>query len=385
MKELSQCRTRLPRHGIREIMVKSAGIEGAVHLEVGEPNVDTPLHIQEAAIAAIRGGYTHYTHNLGMLSLRQEFADFLKRTYGLKLEPNQVAVTPGAVTALAVGMMAVVDAGEEVLVPDPSWPNYGQMVFSQGSVPVRYLLKAEKSFAPEIAELEKLVTDKTKAIMINTPGNPTGAVFSERKMREIVEFAAKHDLYLFSDEIYDGIVYDGEHTPAMKYDRDGRVIAVYGVSKNYAMTGWRLGFAVASPRVTAVMEKIIEPLYSCASSVTQKAAEAAYQGPQDFVQEMKAVYRERRDKVYAIFQEAGIRAYKPSGAFYMLVDFSETGLAPEEIALKLLEEEKVAVGPGNTFGSSSRMMVRISLATEDNALQEGARRIARFIDKYRTR
>lgn len=382
MKPLSSCRSQLPSHGIREIMVKASEIPGSIHLEVGEPSADTPPHIQAAAIQAINEGYFHYTHNLGLLSLRKTFADFLRRTYALPIDAGQIAVTPGAVAALAISLLAVVDAGEEVLIPDPSWPNYAQMVISQGSIPVRYELKPENDFQPSLAEIEKLVSGKTKAIIINSPGNPTGAVFDKLKMGEIMDFACKHDLYVISDEIYDRIIYDGEHVPALGYDSDGRTVAIYGTSKNFAMTGWRIGFAVASPKIIASMEKIIEPLVSCTNTIAQKAAEAAYSGPQEFTLEMCEVYRKHRDIAYQIFQQAGVKAYKPKGAFYMLVDLTGTEIPPSEIGLRLLNEAQVAAGPGITFGNSTQNMIRISLAGHTPEIIEGAERICRFVNSY---
>lgn len=383
MKPLSQSCVELPRHGVREIMVRSAGVPTAIHLEVGEPNVDTPLHIRQAAVEAIHGGYTRYTHNLGLLTLREAIVGFLNRNYGLDLRAGQIAVTPGAVTALALSLIILVEPGEEVLIPDPSWPDYEQKVLIQGAIPRRYELKPEREFLPVISELEKLVTPKTKAILINSPGNPTGAVFDKDKVEEILAFASRHDLYVISDEVYDLIIFEGNHLCPMAYDNEGRVVSIFGVSKNYAMTGWRIGYAVAPLRIAAVMEKAIEPLISCAPSVCQKAAEAAYSGPQDFVQEMRRIYKDRRDKVFDIFTKANVKAFKPKGTFYMLVDISETGLPAEDLSLRLLEEEAVAVAPGNTFGPSCRNMIRISLATEDADLIEGAQRICKFVQNHR--
>ena len=383
MKALSQACVKLPPHGVREIMVRSARIPNAIHLEVGEPNVDTPLHIREAAVEAIHGGYTRYTHNLGLLSLREAIVKFLNKNYGLNLDVSQIVVASGAVTALAVSFLVLVEPGEEVLIPDPSWPDYEQKILIHGAIPRRYELRPEHEFLPVIDDLERLITPKTKVILINSPGNPTGAVFHEGKIKEILTFASRHDLYVISDEVYDLIVYEGRHLCTMSYDKEGRVISIFGVSKNYAMTGWRIGYAVAPLNVAAVMEKAIEPLISCAPAISQKAAEAAYNGPQDFVEEMCKIYKERRDKVFDIFTGAKVKAYKPKGAFYMLVDMSETGLPPEEISLRLLEEEQVAVGPGNTFGPSCQKMIRISLAAEDAELIEGAKRICKFIERYR--
>lgn len=307
---------------------------------------------------------------------------FINRTYGLNQNPENVIVTPGAVTSLAMGVLAVVDPGEEVLVPDPSWPNYRQMVHSHGAVPVFYSLRPENGFYPSIEELERLVTSRTKMIMINTPGNPTGAVFDRAMMVELLEFAQRHDLYLLCDEVYDRIVFDGEHVPALSLDGDGRVLTVYGVSKNFAMTGWRVGFLLANPGIASVAERAAEPLFSCVNSIAQAAAIAAYEGPQDTTEYMTERYRIRRDKTFAVFERYGVRAYRPGGAFYMLVDCSGTDLAPDQIALRLLEEQSVAVGPGDTFGGVTERMIRISLASDDADLIDGAERIATFLKRH---
>lgn len=383
MKKLSETRHNLPRSGIREFMAYSSEIPDAIHLEVGEPNADTPLHVREAAAKALHSGFTHYTPNAGLVSLRESLIVHLNRKYALSPKVDEVVVTPGAVTAIAVSLLTLVDTGEEVLTPDPGWPNYEQMILGQESIPVRYKLNPEKGFKPDINHLEKVVTENTKVLLINTPGNPTGAVLNEDDIKELLEFALKHDLYVVSDEVYDGIVFEGNHLCVKTFDTENRVISIQGFSKNYAMTGWRVGFAVAPLNVALTMAKVLEPIVSCASSISQKAAEAAITGPQVFVENMQKIYKERRDFAYQLFTEADIKAYKPKGAFYMLIDMSDTGLAPKDIALNLLKEEKVAVAPGETFGPSSKHMIRISFAAEDSHLIEGVKRICRFVKRYK--
>lgn len=383
MKPLSISRSNLPRSGIREIMELSSELSDVIHLEVGEPNVDTPLHIREAAVQAMHSGFTHYTPNAGLSTLRSSIVRYLNKQYAIDVDADQIVVTPGAVTALAVTLLALVDTKEEVLLPDPGWPNYEQMVNGQGAIPIRYPLNPEHGFVPNVEELEKLVTHKTKAIMINSPGNPTGGVLEEKHVREIVAFASKHDLYVISDEVYDGIVFEGEHVCPLTFDQENRVISIFGFSKSYAMTGWRVGYAVAPSPIAAVMAKLLEPIVSCASSVSQKAAEEAINGPQDFVDEMREEYKSRRDKAVELFSQEYVKVYLPKGAFYMLVDFSQTALPCEEFALTLLKEEKVAVAPGTTFGQSTKNMVRISLATEEANLLEGVKRICNFIHRHK--
>ncbi|KAB2329549.1 aminotransferase class I/II-fold pyridoxal phosphate-dependent enzyme [Cytobacillus depressus] len=379
MKNISETRSSLPRSGIREIMDVSANIPDVIHLEVGEPNVNTPIHIREAAYAAMNEGFTHYTANAGLLSLRESIATHLLKQYDLQVKSDQIVVAAGAVNALAATVLTLVESGEEVLIPDPGWPNYEQIILSQEAIPKRYKLNPELGFVPDMADLEQVVTPNTKAIIINSPGNPTGGVLNEENIKEIIDFAERHDLYVISDEVYDGIVFEGEHLCPMSYDSEGRVISIFGFSKNYAMTGWRVGYAVAPQQIAPIIAKVLEPLISCASSVSQKAAEAAISSSQDFVDEMRDIYKGRRDQAYKLLEEAGIKAYKPKGAFYMMIDLSDVRTNEENLALALLKDSGVAVAPGATFGSSTKQMIRISLATEDSKLLEGVKRICNFV------
>jgi aspartate aminotransferase/aminotransferase len=258
MKALSETRSALPRSGIREIMDYSANMPDVIHLEVGEPNVNTPLHIREAAFSAMNDGFTHYTPNAGLLSLREAISGHLERQYALRVKADQIVVTAGAVNALAATVLSLVESGEEVLIPDPGWPNYEQIILSQESIPKRYKLSPDAGFVPDMADLERAVTPNTKAIIINSPGNPTGGVLREENIKELLAFASRHDLYVISDEVYDGIVFEEKHISPLSYDTEGRVISVFGFSKNYAMTGWRVGYAVAPQRIAAIISKVLE-------------------------------------------------------------------------------------------------------------------------------
>src|SRR5699024_10156615 len=270
---------------------------------------------------------------------------------------------------------------EEVLIPDPSWPNYESILFMQGSIPVKYDLKPDNNFIPDFSQLETLVTNKTKAIMINSPNNPTGAVYSKETILALIQFAKRHNLYVISDEVYDEITFENTHYCAKNSDDDGRVISIFSFSKSYAMTGWRVGYAIGSESLINAMTKLIEPVISCAPSFAQKAAEAALTGSDEFLIEMRDIYLRRRDNVYKILNENDIKAYKPGGTFYMLIDISPTGLTSNDSAMRLLHEKKVAVGPGETFGIITKKMVRISLATADGELEEGVKRIRDFINE----
>ena len=383
MKQLSNMRSIIPESGIRKLQMLASTIPEAIRLETGEPDANTPMNICEAAAKASYEGHTKYTAVPGYISLRKAIQSDLKLNYGLCVEMDEIIVTSGAVMAITEALLAIADPGDEILIPDPAWPVYEMVLMTQGLVPVHYRLDAEHGFTPVLSDLEARVTGKTKAIMINTPGNPTGAVFGKDTIVMLMDFAIKNDLYIISDEVYDSIIYEGKHVTPKAYDNDGRVISIMGVSKKYAMTGWRIGYAIAGKQIISLMNKIQITLVGNATSVSQKAAEEAITGPQDFVEKARLSYKDRRDKVYELFTKAGIKAFYPQGAFYMLVDISDAGLQSEEFALTLLREEKVSVAPGGTFGNSTDHMIRISYATEEAALLEGVRRICTFIRKHR--
>ncbi len=383
MKPLSQRALTMRRSGIREIMELASELPDVIHLEVGEPDCPTPAHVVEAAAQAARDGYTKYSPTAGLRSTRVAVAAKLRERNGLAATPEQTIITPGAVFALAVALLATVEPGDEVLLPDPGWPNYDSAVHVIGGRAVPYPLLRERDYQPDLAALEALVTPRTKTLVINSPANPTGAVFPPETIRALVELAARHDLYVISDEVYEEIVFEGQHAPAASFDRDGRVIGVYGFSKTYAMTGWRLGYAFASPEVAALMAKLAEPFVSCPSSIVQKAAEAALAGPQDAVAAMVDSFRQRRDAVVRLLAPDGLLAAVPHGAFYALVDVSAASADSGAAARQLLAEQRVATAPGDTFGARGAGLVRISLATEQSLLEEGCRRIAAFARQHR--
>src|SRR4051812_33289879 len=376
MKPLATSPSAMRRSGIREIMELALEVSDVLHLEVGEPNFKTPRHIVDAAYQAALDGYTRYTANAGFLSLRRAIADKLRRVNGFEAPPDRIIVTHGAVSGLMNAAMALLDPGDELLLPDPGWPNCEMMALSLGAVPRRYPLDVENGFLPHMGALEALVGRRTKALLINSPANPTGAVFPEALVRELVAFANRHDLWLISDECYDQLVYDGVHTSPARFDTDGRVISAFSFSKTYAMTGWRIGYTVAPPGVVELMLKLQEPVISCASAVSQKAAEAALLGPQSCVEEMRASYHARRDAALAVLREAGFQPSIPRGAFYVMVDVSAATDDSYDFARELLKNRRVAVAPGEAFGPSGRGLVRVSLATERSILEEGLRRLA---------
>ncbi len=381
MKGVSQLIDAMPRSGIREVMDLAATLDGVIHLEVGEPSFNTPAHIIEAAFADARAGYTKYTPNAGLPSLRRAIAERYAAAWGRPVDPGQVLVAAGGVNALAATVLALAEEGDEVLVPDPGWPNYTSIVTLSRARPVPYVMRPERGYLPDPADLAARITPRTKALILNNPSNPTGAVFPAATVEAVLRLATARDLYLISDEIYEALVFDGVHTPAARYD-DGRVITISGCSKTYAMTGWRVGYAIAAPALVPLLGKVQEPLVLCASAVSQRAAEAALRGPQDCVAEMRAAYGRRRDLARDALGPAGLLPTVPHGAFYALVDLRGLGRPSRALARALLEEERVASAPGDTFGPVAEGMVRISLAAPDDDIAEGCRRIRGFAERH---
>lgn len=382
MKSHSRLAESLPRSGIREVMELASRLENVIHLEVGEPSFNTPAHIIEAASKDAYAGYTKYTANAGLPSLRRCLAEHYSTAWGRPVQPDQVLISAGAVNAIMATLGAVLDEGDEVLIPDPGWPNYVSIVRMLRGTPVSYPCHPERGYLPDPAEIASRVTPRTKALILTNPSNPTGAVFPEATVEGLVQLAAERDHYVIADEVYEALVFEGQHMPAARFDRDGRVIAISGCSKTYAMTGWRIGWAITTPEIVGLAAKIMETVVSCAPAVSQRAAEAALTGPQDCVAEMRSAYARRREMVREILGAAGLLPVVPSGAFYALVDLRATGMSSREISRRLLEEEQVAAAPGDTFGQQAEGMVRISLASSDEAVTEGCRRIVRFAQRH---
>ncbi len=354
-----------------------------IRLEVGEPSFTTPAHVIDAAARAARDGHTGYGPNGGLLSLRELLAEKLRRVNGIEASVDEIVVTPGAMNALYSVYLALLETGDEVLLPTPGFPNMDETIRLLGSRPVFYPLSADAGFLPDVGALEALVTDRTRLIFVNTPANPTGAVYPASLMRDLVEFAARHDLWLLCDEVYDEMVLSPgcEHTAAAPLDSEGRVITVCSFSKVYAMTGWRVGYAVAPPPVADLLRKLQEPLVSCPSTISQKAAEAALTGPRAPYDEMLAAYRRRRSAALDAALGAGLRAVASDGTLYMLLDVSAAGIDDLQFALGLLESQSVSVAPGSVFGPGGRGWARISLAAEESAITEGVRRLAKALDR----
>lgn len=378
MKPLSTNTSRMPRSGIREIMDLAWATPGCIRLEVGQPDFPSPPHVIEAACKAAREGWTKYTPNSGIPELREAIARKFERKNGINASLDTITVTPGAVCAVSTSMLALVDPGDEVLIPDPGWPNYDMMALSQNAVPVHYPLH-RGTFEPDMDALDRAITERTKVMLLNTPSNPTGAVLAEEVIRNILDLASRQDLYIISDEVYEEIIFEGEHVSIGRLDSEGRVLTVSGMSKAYSMTGWRIGYVHAPAPISEVITKIQEPYVSCSCGVSQKAAEAALNGPQDCVAEMVAAYKERRDAVLDVLRDNDLYTYTPRGAFYLLLDISGTGLDSYTFARTLLQDRKVAVAPGATFGEIGASYVRVSFAASKEDLVEGITRACAYI------
>jgi aspartate/methionine/tyrosine aminotransferase len=373
----------MPRSGIREVMELASRREGVLHLEVGEPDFQTPAHIVEAAARAAADGYTKYTPNRGLDSVVEAICDKLSRRNGIVAEPEQVVVTAGAVGGIMGALIALVEPGEDVLLPDPGWPNYEMMAAVIGARTVAYPLEPSLRYEPDLERLAELAArPRAKAIVVNSPGNPTGAVWSRDTVERVVEIARAHGLFVISDEVYEEIVFEGEHVSPATFDEEGRVVTVSGVSKSYAMTGWRIGYLAASPEVAGLVAKVQEPLVACAAAVSQRAAEAALRGPQDCVVAMRDAYRRRRDVAVAALGEHGLGVSEPRGAFYILADIGRATDDTYAFARALVADHAVAVAPGATFGPAGRGLVRLSLASATDVIEEGIARLATAVEQW---
>lgn len=379
---LSHLPAEAAHSGIRELANEAQRTPGAIRLDVGQPNFPTPKHIGDAGKRAIDENMTYYTHTQGLISLREKLVAKLERVNGIKVTPDRIACAPGGVGAIAATFGAVLEPGDEVLLPDPGWPNTRLMLSWIGARGVFYPCSAADGFQPDIDAIARLITPRTKLLLINSPNNPTGAVYPKETIERVIDIAQRHNLWLLSDECYDQIILDGTWTsPAHLAPDDPRIVTVFTFSKSYSMTGWRIGYAAGSAELIDTATKVLESNSSCVSTITQVAAEAALDGPQDCVTDMVAAYRHRRDVVVDILREADMLISEPTGAFYCMGDISRSGMQAREFAFKLLRERGVSVAPGTAFGEVAAGAVRISLASSDSDLREGVGRLAEFVQQ----
>jgi aminotransferase len=381
----SQRVNQLSPSGIRKFFDLLASMEGVISLGVGEPDFATPWHIREAAIYSLEKGYTMYTSNLGMPELRQELSRYLKDNYNLEYDPDsELLITVGVSEGLDLAARAMVEPGDEVILPDPCYVSYSPCVVLAGGTPVMVPTKQENNFEITPADIEARVTDKTKAILIGNPANPTGAVMPRDKLLPIAEVAQRHNLLVISDEIYAQLVYGVEHTCfATIPDMKESTIILGGFSKAYAMTGWRIGYAAAPTEVIASMTKIHQYTMMCAPIMGQVAAIEALRAGNASVVEMVEEYNRRRLTIVKGLNDIGLSCFEPRGAFYAFPSIKSTGMTSEEFAERLLIEEKVAVVPGTAFGQYGEGYVRCCYATSLVDIEEALSRIKRFVDKYR--
>ena len=379
MKPFAERAVQIPRSGIREIMALSADIEDVIHLEVGQPDFPTPSHIVEATCRHVREGHTKYVANAGMTQLRAAAASYFQEKTGVETTVENILVTQGAVMSVATAFLALLEPGDEVLLPDPGWPNYQMAASLLHGSPVHYDLRPENQFFPSLEQLDQLVTSRTKLLLLCTPSNPTGQVYGPELMQGLLDFSRQHDLYVLSDEIYSEIVFDSEFASALSYDSDERALIVSGMSKTYAMTGYRVGFTRARADYVTLATKLQEPIVSCGVGFAQLAAAEGLQGSQEEVRKMRDAYKARRDVALEVLRDNGLYRYTPGGAFYLLVDISSTGIDSRNFALALLKEKKVAVAPGSAFGEMCRDHIRISIASSEENVREGLRRICDMI------
>ncbi len=371
--------------GIRKFFDLLSSIEGVISLGIGEPDFATPWHIREAAIQSIEKGYTMYTSNSGIPELREELSRYLKTNYSLEYDPGtELLITVGVSEAMDLVMRAIINPGDEVIMPDPCYVAYSASVILAGGTPMMVPTDEENSFEVSAADIETRVTPKTKAILIGYPSNPTGAVMTRDKLLEIAEVARRYNLLVISDEIYARLVYGIEHTcfatlPQMKE----RTVFLGGFSKAYAMTGWRVGYAAASKKVIAAMTKIHQYTIMSAPTMGQIAAIEALKSGEDSITEMVEDYNRRRLVMVKGLRNIGLTCFEPKGAFYAFPSIKTTGMTSEEFAEKLLLEEKVAVVPGTAFGQCGEGYVRCCYATSLADINEALKRMGRFVDKYR--
>jgi len=374
----------VPPSGIRRFFDIAATMKNVISLGIGEPDFVTPEPILKAGMASLQHGETHYTSNSGILELRQAVTRNLKRLYGVDYDPEtEILITVGVSEALYLALTAILDPGDEVIVPQPCFVAYTAEVVFAGGVPVTIATKVEDNFQVTAEAIERTITPRTKALLIGYPNNPTGAVMSRENLIQIGRLAEKHDLVVISDEIYDRLVYDGAHVcfatlPGML----SRTITLGGFSKGYAMTGWRLGYAAAPSELLAAMRKIHQYTIMSAPTTAQVAGVEALASGEKFVQEMVAEYDRRRRLLVGGLNTLGLDCFEPKGAFYAFPSVAKSGMDDEGFAESLLQEEQVAVVPGSAFGESGKGFVRLCYATAYEKIEEALNRMEKFMRRH---
>ncbi len=376
----------IPPSGIRRYFDISATMKDVISLGIGEPDFTTPRHILEVGIQALARGETHYTSNSGILELRQALSRKYNALYDVHFDPeDEILITVGGSEALQLTMISLLNPGDEVIVVEPSYVAYKPSVVFAGGVPVVVETYAENNFEVTAEDIEAKITPKTRMIFIGYPNNPTGAVLPRERLMDIARVAEKHDLLVVSDELYDRLIYAGfkqtcfASLPGMKE----RTILIAGFSKNYAMTGWRVGFIAANPTLLAAIRKTHQYIIMSAPTVGQIAAIEALENGDEAVEEMRQAYDERRQLLVSGLNEVGLKTFEPKGAFYCFPDIRSTGLNSEQFAERLLYEEQVAAIPGTAFGECGEGYVRMAYTSSTNQIAKALERIARFVRRLR--
>ncbi|MFH1087091.1 MAG: aminotransferase class I/II-fold pyridoxal phosphate-dependent enzyme [Chloroflexota bacterium] len=382
--KLSQRVRKVSPSGIREFFDLLSSLEDVISLGVGEPDFVTPWRIREAAIHSLERGYTMYTSNYGLLELRREVAGYLESHYGLGYDPAaEILITMGVSEGVDLAMRAILDPGDEVIMADPCYVAYPSCVILAGGVPVFVPTRAENGFEIKASDIKRLVTEKTRAIMIGYPANPTGAVMTEQGLAEIARLVERYDLMVVSDEIYAQLVYGVRPVSFASFTgAKDRTILLGGFSKSHAMTGWRIGYACAPPEFTEAMVKIHQYTALCAPITGQMAAVEALRTAEGEVAAMVKEYDQRRRVIVKGLCDVGLGCFEPKGAFYAFPSIRVTGMTSVDFARKLLEEERVAVVPGSAFGKCGEGHVRCCYATSLPEIQEALVRMGRFVARH---
>ena len=379
--------SRLGTEGAFEVLAKARRLEAQgkkiVHLEIGEPDFATPDNIVEAGISAMQNGYTHYTPASGIFEAREAVAGFVSRTLKTEVDPTEVVLVPGSKNVLLFTLLACIEPGDEVILPDPGYPAYASQLNFIGAVAKPVTLREESGFRMDLDELASLVTPKTRMLIVNTPQNPTGGVLTEEDVKFVCELAHKHDLLVVSDEIYSQLVYGFEHVSPLSHPgMRERTVLMDGLSKSYAMTGWRLGYAVAPRALAAKLDQLMINSSSCAAGFTQMAAIEALSAPESehAVARMVKVFEHRRNLVVDGLNEIpGMRCARPQGSFYVFPNIEGTGFDEHDLSDRLLAEAGVAVLPGTAFGHAGKGFIRLAYTQSEDELKLGLERIGEFI------
>jgi aminotransferase len=385
VQRLSKRVAGLKPSGIRKFFDIAATMKDVISLGIGEPDFTTPKPILEAGIRSLQNGETHYTSNWGKLEFREAISNNIQKLYGVRYDPtSEIIATVGVSEALYLAFNAILDPGDEVIIPTPCFVSYQAEVIMAGGVAVEVTARVENDFMIDPSDIRKALTPRTKAIFIGYPSNPTGAVATRDVMLEIAKIAEEHDLLVVSDEIYDRLVYDFEHVcfPALSESLKDRTILLGGFSKDYAMTGWRIGYACGPSDLIQGLVRIHQYSIMSAPTTAQDAALEALRSGEPYVQEMVTEYDRRRRLLVAGLNRLGLRTFEPRGAFYAFPDIRASGMDDETFCQKLLEEEHVAVVPGNSFGPGGDGFARMCYATEYSKIEEALHRMEKFMNRY---